>query len=318
MDFPQDNNANLMMGAGHASAPQDTAAQIIDVTMQNFLDEVVEGSKTIPVIVQFWAPWCGPCKQLGPILEQEVTKNGKVRMVRVNIDENQEIAAQLRVQSVPTVYAFVNGQPVDGFAGAQAGSAVSEFVTKLAAMAPGAPDITPLLAAGEAALSQNDGAAAYEAFQQAMAQVPESLEALAGLIKAMVALGDLENAQEIIEALEEDQLEKPFMREAQAAVELAVKMAANSGEAASDFAALEAAIAADEKNLEARFELAMAYFAAGRKEEAMAQLLESIRIDKDHNEGAAKIQLLEFFEAIGVGDAMVIKARRKLSSYLFS
>ena len=310
MDFPQDNNANLMMGAGNASAP----AQIIDVTMQNFLEEVVEGSKTTPVIVQFWAPWCGPCKQLGPVLEQEVTKNGKVRMVRVNIDENQEIAAQLRVQSVPTVYAFVGGQPVDGFAGAQPGSAVSEFVTKLAAMAPGAPDISPLLEAGEAALSQNDGAAAYEAFQQAMAQVPESLEALAGLIKAMVALGDLENAQEIIEALEEDQLEKPFMREAQAAVELAAK----TGDAASDLAPLEAAVAGDENNLEARFALAMAYFAAGRKEEAMAQLLESIRRDRDHNDGAAKTQLLEFFEAIGVGDAMVIKARRKLSSYLFS
>ena len=310
MDFPQDNNANLMMGAQDTSAP----AQIIDVTMQNFLEEVVEGSNTTPVIVQFWAPWCGPCKQLGPVLEQEVTKNGKVRMVRVNIDENQEIAAQLRVQSVPTVYGFVGGQPVDGFAGAQAGSTVSEFVTKLAAMAPGAPDITPLLEAGEAALSQNDGAAAYEAFQQAMAQLPESLEALAGLIKAMAALGDLENAQEIIEALEEEQLEKPFMREAQAAVELAAK----AGDAVSDFAPLEAAVASDGTNLEARFALAMAYFAAGRKEEAMAQLLESIRLDRDHNEGAAKVQLLEFFEAIGVGDAMVIKARRKLSSYLFS
>ena len=310
MDFPQDNNANLIMGAQDTSAP----AQIIDVTMQNFLEEVVEGSNTTPVIVQFWAPWCGPCKQLGPVLEQEVTKNGKVRMVRVNIDENQEIAAQLRVQSVPTVYGFVGGQPVDGFAGAQAGSAVSEFVTKLAAMAPGAPDITPLLEAGEAALSQNDGDGAMAAFQQAMAQVPESLEALAGLVKAMVVLGDLDNAKEIIEALEEEQLAKPFMREAQAAVELAGK----TGEAAGDLGPLEAAVAADEANLDARFDLAMAYFAAGQKEEAMAQLLESIRRDSAHNDGAAKTQLLEFFEAIGIADPLVTKARRKLSSYLFS
>ena len=310
MDFSQDNQGAMMMGGAGANAPQP----IIDVTMENFIEEVVEGSKTVPVIVQFWAPWCGPCKALGPVLEQEVAKNGKVRMVRVNIDENQEIAAQLRVQSVPTIYAFSGGQPVDGFAGAQPGSVVQEFVTKLAAMAPGAPDITPLLQAGDTALSENDGEAALIAFQQAMAQVPESLEALAGLVKAMAALGDLENAQEIIEALEEEQLAKPFMREAQAAVELALKTGAASGE----LAPLIEAVTADEGNLDARFDLAMAYFANGQKEEAMAQLLESIRLDKDHKEGAAKAQLLEFFEAIGIGDPMVIKARRKLSSYLFS
>ena len=152
------------------------------------------------------------------------------------------------------------------------------------------------------------------AFQQAMAQLPESLEALAGLVKAMVVLGDLENAKEIIEALEEEQLAKPFMREAQAAVELAGK----TGEAAGELAPLEAAVAADDGNLEARFDLAMAYFAAGQKEEAMAQLLESIRRDSSHNDGAAKAQLLEFFEAIGIADPLVTKARRKLSSYLFS
>lgn len=291
-----------------------TPATIVDVTMQNFMQEVVEGSQTIPVIVQFWAPWCGPCKALGPILEQEVQKNGKVRMVRVNIDENQEIAAQLRVQSVPTVYGFVGGQPVDGFAGAQPGSAVSEFVSKLAAMAPGAPDISDLLATGEAALSENDGAGAMAAFQQAMAEVPESLDALAGLIKAMVCLGDLENAKEIIDALEDEQLDKPSLREAAAAVELAQK----AGSAAGDLAPLEAKVAENGSDHEARLSLAMAYFAAGQKEEAMTQLLESIRLDKDHNEAAAKKQLLEFFEALGVGDPLVIQARRRLSSYLFS
>ena len=152
------------------------------------------------------------------------------------------------------------------------------------------------------------------AFQQAMAEVPESLESLAGLIKAMVLLGDLENAKEIIDALEEEQLEKPFLREAQAAVELALK----TGETAGDIAPLEAAVSADENDLTARYDLAMAYFAAGRKEDAMAQLLESIRQDRDFNEAQAKTQLLEFFEAIGVGDPLVMKARRKLSSYLFS
>lgn len=312
MDFPQNNAPLAPLSGGNET--QAEPALITDVTMENFLDVVVEGSKSAPVIVQFWAPWCGPCKQLGPVLEQEVQKNGKVRMARVNIDDNQEIAAQLRVQSVPTVYAFIDGQPVDGFQGAQAPSAVTEFVTKLAAMAPGAPDVTGLLEAGEAALAQNDGAGAMAAFQQAMAEAPESLEALAGLIKAMVALGDLENAREIIEALEEEQLAKPFMREAQAAVELGAKTDGASG----DIAPLEAAVASDENNLDARYDLAMALFAAGQKEEAMAQLLESIRRDRDHNEAAAKTQLLEFFEALGVGDPMVIQARRKLSSYLFS
>jgi len=297
-----------------ASSPQSAPAPILDVSMENFMDAVIEGSKSHAVIVQFWAPWCGPCKQLGPVLEEQVQKNDKVRMVRVNIDENQEIAAQLRVQSVPTIYGFVNGQPVDGFAGAQPGSVVAEFVSKMAQMAPNAPDITDLMAAGEQALADNDGQAALASFQQAMAELPESLEALAGLIKAMAMIGDLENAKEIIEALEEEQLEKPFMREAQAAVELALK----TTESSADIAPLEAAVNANGQDLDARYALAMAYFAQGDKEQAMYQLLESIRQDKDYNEAQAKIQLLEFFEAIGVGDPLVMKARRKLSSYLFS
>lgn len=302
------------LSAQNNNADSLASSLIVDVTMENFMAEVIEASQTIPVIVQFWAPWCGPCKQLGPVMEQEVTKNGRVKLARVNIDENQQIAAQLRVQSVPTVYAFIAGQPVDGFGGAQPASQVAEFVSKLAAMAPGAPDIAPLLEAGEAALANQDGAAALDAFQQAMAAVPESLEALAGLVKAMVVLGDLENAKEIIEALEEDQLALPAMREAAAAVELASK----TGQADGDLEKWEAAIAADDTDLAAKHELAMAYFAAGKKEEAMAQLLDSIRKDRDFNDGAAKAQLLEFFEALGVGDPLVIKARRKLSSYLFS
>ena len=183
-----------------ASSSQSAPAPLVDVTMENFMEAVIEGSN-LPVIVQFWAPWCGPCKQLGPVLEREVQKNDKERMVRVNIDENQEIASQLRVQSVPTIYGFVNGQPVDGFAGNQPGSAVAEFVSKMAQMAPNAPDITALMSAGEQALAENDGPAAMAAFQQAMAELPESLEALAGLIKAMAMSGDIENAKEIIEAL---------------------------------------------------------------------------------------------------------------------
>ena len=287
---------------------------IIDVDMNNFMAEVIEASNTIPVIVQFWAPWCGPCKQLGPVLEQAVQQSGKVKLAKINIDENQQIAAQMRVQSVPTVYAFVNGQPVDGFAGAQAPSAIAEFVAKLVAMAPGAPDISEMLAQGEAALAEGQGEVALELFQQALATLPESLEALAGLVKAMAVTGALEDAQEIIAALDEEQLAKPVLREAAAAVELAAK----AGEAAGDLAPLEAAVADNPDDLQARQDLAMACFAAGQKEEAMSHLLASIKQDKDWNEGAAKAQLLEFFEAMGVADKAVIKARRQLSSYLFS
>ena len=291
-----------------------SSALIFDADMNNFMADVIEASQIIPVIVQFTAPWCGPCKTLSPILEQAVLQSGKVKLARVNIDENQQIAAQLRVQSVPTIYAFVGGQPVDGFQGAQPASAVTEFVNKLAAMAPGAPDISGLLAAGEQALSDGQGEEALAAYQQALASLPESFEALAGLIKAMAVTGAMDDAREIIDALEDEQLAKPVMREAVAAVELAGKTTTASGE----LAELEAAIAKDSNDLQARMDYALGLFAAGDRQSAMDALLESIAIDREWQDGAAKTQLLEFFEAIGPADPLVIKARRKLSSYLFS
>ena len=291
-----------------------SSALIFDADMNNFMADVIEASQIIPVIVQFTAPWCSPCKTLSPILEQAVLQSGKVKLARVNIDENQQIAAQLRVQSVPTIYAFVGGQPVDGFQGAQPASAVTEFVNKLAAMAPGAPDISGLLAAGEQALSDGQGEEALAAYQQALASLPESFEALAGLIKAMAVTGAIDDAREIIDALEDEQLAKPVMREAVAAVELAGKTTTASGE----LAELEAAIAKDSNDLQARMDYALGLFAAGDRQSAMDALLESIAIDREWQDGAAKTQLLEFFEAIGPADPLVIKARRKLSSYLFS
>ena len=163
----------------------------VDVTIDNFMAEVIEGSKATPTVVQFWAPWCGPCKQLGPVLEKVVGANaGKVRMVRVNIDDNQQIAQQMRVQSVPTVYGFVDGQPVDGFAGAQPESNVKQFIEKLASMGGAGADIEAMLEAAEASLAAGDHGTAMMQFQEVMGAAPESVAALAGVVRCLSASGD--------------------------------------------------------------------------------------------------------------------------------
>lgn len=289
-------------------------ATMIDVDASNFMTEVIEASQQEAVIVQFWAPWCGPCKQLGPVLEKVVGESKKVRLARVNIDENQNIAAQMRVQSVPTVFGIVDGRPVDGFAGAQPESAVRQFVQKLVEMAPGAPDISGLLEAGKIALAENQPEEAMMQFQNAMGQNPESLDALAGFIRALVLMGEVKQAREILDQLEEDRLERAEMREAISAVEIAEKGAGGSAE----IDTLKAQIAQDPQDLQAHQDLALALFADSQQAEAMQILLHSIKMDAEWQDGAAKTQLLEFFTALGPTHPDVIVARRKLSTYLFS
>ena len=286
----------------------------VDVNAENIMSEVIEASTEKAVILQFWAPWCAPCKQLAPVLEKVCAKYKNVKLTKINIDDNQEIAAQMRVQSVPTVFGFVNGQPADGFAGAQPESAITKFVEKLSKAAPGEIDISDLLEAGATALSENDTNTAMQAYQQALSASPESAEALAGFVRCLVAFGEHDEAQDVLDQLNEDMRTKPVIQDAIATLAVARKGAEVSVETGE----LEAKVQSEPNNLQARQDLAIALFASGQQSEAMSHLLESIKIDSSWQENAARTQLLEFFTALGQTHPEVIKVRRKLSSYLFS
>jgi putative thioredoxin len=249
------------------------------------------------------------------VLEKVVAAaHGKVKMVRVNIDDNQQIAQQLRVQSVPTVYAFVDGQPVDGFSGAQPESALTQFVEKLSSMGGAGADIAGMLEAANTAVETQDFAGAMQIYQQVMEADPESADALAGLVRCLTGMRDHQAAREIIDQLNDEFREKPSMQAAIAALELAERAAESAG----DLDLAQAAVAANPEDLQARQDLAMALFATGDNAGAMAQLLESIRVDRSWNDEAARLQLLEFFKTLGAANPDVMAARRQLSTLLFS
>jgi putative thioredoxin len=287
----------------------------IDVNMDNFMAEVIDGSAKMPIVVQFWAPWCGPCKQLGPLLEKVVAAaKGKVKMVRINIDENQQIAQQMRVQSVPTVYGFFNGQPVDGFAGAQPESTLKQFIDKLVAAGGSGPDVAAMVEAANSLLETQDYDNAMAQYHEIMAADPESPDGLAGMIRCMVGMKDIDGAREIVDQLDDEFRDKPAMVIAIDSLELAEKAAGAAG----GLAQARAAVDADPNDLAARQELALALFATGEQAESMEQLLESIRIDRAWNDEAARMQLLEFFKTLGPANRDVMAARRKLSTLLFA
>ena len=287
----------------------------IDVNMDNFMAEVIDGSAKMPIVVQFWAPWCGPCKQLGPLLEKVVAAaKGKVKMVRINIDENQQIAQQMRVQSVPTVYGFFNGQPVDGFAGAQPESTLKQFIDKLVAAGGSGPDIAAMVEAANSLLETQDYDNAMAQYHEIMAADPESPDGLAGMIRCMIGMKDIDGAREIVDQLDDEFRDKPAMVIAINSLELAEKAAGAAG----GLAQARVAVDADPNDLAARQELALALFATGEQAESMEQLLESIRIDRAWNDAAARMQLLEFFKTLGPANRDVMAARRKLSTLLFA
>ena len=287
----------------------------IEVNMDNFMAEVIDGSATTPIVVQFWAPWCGPCKQLGPLLEKVVAAaKGKVKMVRINIDENQQIAQQMRVQSVPTVYGFFNGQPVDGFAGAQPESTLKQFIDKLVAAGGSGPDVAAMVEVANSLLETQDYDNAMAQYHEIMAADPESPDGLAGMIRCMVGMKDIDGAREIVDQLDDEFRDKPAMVIAIESLELAEKAAGAAG----GLAQARAAVDADPNDLAARQELALALFATGEQAESMEQLLESIRIDRAWNDESARMQLLEFFKTLGPANYDVMAARRKLSTLLFA
>lgn len=296
--------------------PGATGALVKDSGLESFAADVLEASMEVPVIVDFWAPWCGPCKQLGPMLERLVTEaNGAVRLVKVNIDENPEIAQQLRIQSIPTVYAFKQGQPVDGFMGAIPESQLRQFIEGLGGpLPPGAAEEEPdlLTAAGEA-LAKHDLSRAAQLFGQVLQEDPGNPKAVAGLARCYLESGDLDRARKTLKLVRPDGASDENYRAAEAELSLKERAAA-----AGDADQLNARVGANPGDLEARFDLALVLDGRGAREEAIDQLLEIIRRDRKWNEDAARKHLLTLFDAMGPADPRTLAGRRRLSSILFA
>lgn len=290
----------------------ETTDLVKDTTTQGFRQDVLMESMKQPVLVDFWAPWCGPCKQLTPVIEKVVkAAKGKVKLVKMNIDEHPQVAGQLGVQSIPAVFAFQKGQPVDGFMGALPESQIKGFIERL--VGPMGADIGALLEEARALLDAGDPAGAIEIFAGILAEEPDNLDALGGLIRAQIAGGTLVQAERMLETVPEDKREHPAIAGARAALELARQV-----EALGDLSSLEKAVEANPLDHQARFDLALAYNGHGRREDAVDALIAIIRKDRAWNEDGARKQLLQFFDAWGSGDDATVMGRRRLSATLFS
>jgi putative thioredoxin len=300
-----------LMGSG-ATAKTD-GALIKDSDTQHFMDDVIQASREQPVIVDFWAPWCGPCKQLTPLLERVVSNaGGKVRLVKINIDENPELAQQLRIQSIPTVYGFRGGQPVDGFAGALPESQIKAFVERLSGpLGPAPAEVALDQAKQAAAAGQTDRAARI--FEQVVEHEPANPEALAGLARCQIARGNLAAARATLERVGKEHANHVEVDGARAALSLAEE----SG-TLGDPGALNARLAANPDDHEARLDLATALFLRGQVDAAIEHLLAIVRKDREWRDQAARKQLLKFFDALGPQHPATVSGRRKLSTVLFA
>jgi putative thioredoxin len=290
------------------------AAEVVkDVTTQSFMKDVIEESKRQPVLVDFWAPWCGPCKQLTPVLEKAVkAAKGKVKLAKMNIDEHPAIPGQMGIQSIPAVIAFSNGQPVDGFMGALPESQVVAFLERLTKGKVGGEE-QDLLKAADAALVEGNAAAAADIYAQLLQQDSGNVHALAGLARCYVETGNIEQAKKTLAMVPEAKQHEAPVAAARAALEVA-----EQAQSVGPLNELEAKVAANPLDHQARFDLATALNAAGKRAEAVDQLLEIVRKDRTWNEDGARKQLVQFFEAWGFADPAAVEGRKKLSSILFS
>ncbi len=286
---------------------------IKDTTTQTFVADVIEASKQAPVLVDFWAPWCGPCKQLTPRLEQAVKNaGGKVRLVKMNIDQYPEVAGQLGIQSIPAVFAFKDGRPVDGFMGAIGESELREFISRVSA-GEGGDDIQQAIDAAEAALKDGSVNEAANLFAQVLQIEQDNVNAITGLAKCYVKTGDLDRAEQMLAMVPTAKQMDSAVTSAKAMLDLARK-----SEAAADTSELEKKLADDPSDLQARLDLALALQANGEREPALEHLLEIVKRDREWNDGAARRQLVEFFDAWGANDPLTVKGRQRLSTILFS
>lgn len=296
--------------------PQAAPDLIKETTTQTFVKDVIEESRRQPVMIDFWAPWCGPCRQLTPMLEKAVRNaKGRVKLVKMNIDEHPQIPGQMGIQSIPAVIAFVNGQPADGFMGAVPESQINAFIEKITKGVPaaGEPNLAEILAEADAVLAEGDAEAAAQIYAEVLAHDATNIAALAGLAKCYMTTGAVEQAKQTLAMVPESKRNDAAVKAVQAAIDLA-----EQAQSVGPVAELEQTVAANPLDHQARFDLATALNAAGKRSEATEQLLAIVKRDRKWNDDGARKQLVQFFEAWGGTDEATVEGRKRLSTILFS